>query len=313
MNNLPPDDEDLSDIDALYRRVAAADASVPDEKVRERVHAYAKQLALRTQFEATEKPAYSWHRPQRRPWRRPAAIGALAATLLAVFMWIPRTSPPSRAYAPPPQARVTATPRDDSPGDGSPVFADISPASPALADRDARAPAPARVAAADAAPRPPPVAVAQNPRTAAAATGKSADAAAAGALIGGMQTARTAAGAASRALDSSNAAAPSLSAPTAVGTGEVSGAALWRAAESGDLAALRGLRERHADLDVQDGAGRTAVMLATLHGHSQAVALLLDAGANPNIQDHSGESPLDAALAADESEIITALKRHGGR
>jgi hypothetical protein len=40
---------------------------------------------------------------------------------------------------------------------------------------------------------------------------------------------------------------------------------------------------------------------------------LLDYGADPNIADARGVSPLDAALAADESEIIVALKRHGAR
>ena len=54
-----------------------------------------------------------------------------------------------------------------------------------------------------------------------------------------------------------------------------------------------------------DAAGRTALMIATLHGRSQAVSVLLDYGADPNIADASGESPRDAALAADESEIIT--------
>ena len=92
-----------------------------------------------------------------------------------------------------------------------------------------------------------------------------------------------------------------------------SGPTLWRAAESGDLPALRGLHENHANLDATDADGRTALMIATLHGHSQAVSALLDYGADPNIADARGISPLDAALAADESEIIAALKRHGAR
>ena len=42
----------------------------------------------------------------------------------------------------------------------------------------------------------------------------------------------------------------------------------------------QGLHPDSADYD-----GRTALMLAAGHGHSQAVALLLAAGADPSLQD----------------------------
>ena len=104
-----------------------------------------------------------------------------------------------------------------------------------------------------------------------------------------------------------------MSATTTATLHDDTGAQLWRAAASGDLPALRELHEKQANLNAADAAGRTALMIATLHGHSEAVSVLLEFGADPNIADASGESPLDAALAADESEIITALKRHGAR
>jgi Ankyrin repeats (many copies) len=302
MNSLPPEDDDAIEVDALYRRASAASAGAPDHKVRERVLAHAHQLAMRSSHEALDKPDFSWQRPQR-AWRRPAAFGALAAALLAVFMWKhPITAPPPVAMQARPSAQVPVA--------GGPVFADIgteqAKAMPHAVAMPVRPAHPAIQAP------PPPTLVAGNMRQFAPADAvsapepqlaRAADAATARASAGGARVAGSA---------TTTASAVPLNAPTASPAG-TQGAELWRAAGEGDLATLRRLLEQHANLDLQDGEGRTALMIATLHGRSQAVSWLLEAGANPNLPDSSGESPLDAALAADESEIIAALKRHGGR
>ncbi|HXC10958.1 MAG TPA: ankyrin repeat domain-containing protein, partial [Steroidobacteraceae bacterium] len=90
-------------------------------------------------------------------------------------------------------------------------------------------------------------------------------------------------------------------------------AQLRRAAEIGDVGALRALLGQRAAVDARDAGGRTALMLATLRGRTEAVEALLSAGADPNAADAGGTTPLQAALAADQTDIAAALRRAGAR
>lgn len=92
-------------------------------------------------------------------------------------------------------------------------------------------------------------------------------------------------------------------------------AELRRAAEIGDLPALQVLiaKQPEIEIDARDPSGRTALMLATLHGQIQAVEMLLAHGADPNAADGRGTSPLQAAIAGDQPAIIAALRRAGAR
>ena len=90
-------------------------------------------------------------------------------------------------------------------------------------------------------------------------------------------------------------------------------AALREAAQSGDLPALQKLLADQSNIDARDARGRTALMLAVLHGRKQAVTTLLAAGADPNAADASGTTPLRAALAAAHSDIAAALEQSGAR
>jgi uncharacterized protein len=54
-------------------------------------------------------------------------------------------------------------------------------------------------------------------------------------------------------------------------------------------------------------------MLATLHGQGDAVDVLLSHGADPNIADAHGTTPLQAALAGNQAAIAAALQRAGAR
>jgi Ankyrin repeats (3 copies) len=308
MSNLPPDDEDFPEVDALYRRLSAADPSQPGAGVRQAVLTHATQLAARA-GETVNRPAYSWQRPLR-AWGRPAAFGALAAGILAAFMLGPRIA------TPPPVPAPVDTVAQDQPGT-PPVFADISsPSTQAAPSRAMAAPegrVPRDVLKREPAMQPPAEMAAHKDLT--ARVSQPAPARAATSDSASSERAKVS-GAAVAAAPAAVVSAPTSTNTTTAATARVPddrGIVLWRAAEEGDLAALRELHARHANLDAVDAAGRTALMIATLHGHSQAVAALLDYGADPNIADGSGESPLDAALAADESEIITALKRHGAR
>ena len=301
MNNLPPDEDD-AEVDALYRRMAAADPSEPGERVRQAVLAHATGQARQAADADVVRRAERWQR-HRRAWGRPTAFGALAAGILAAFMLGPRflTQPQvavpmatkERAAAAPPVLADLAT-APQTPAEVIEPDVKIRPESRPAPQRQPKVPASVaaattntEVAAAPAGPRP--------------ATGAS----------GQVNSARAAMDAAPAAL-----AGPAATVSPGVARAKLvddSGPALWRAAETGDLAVLRELHEKQVNLDAVDATGRTALLIATLHGHSQAVTALLEFGADPNIPDASGESPLDAALAADESEIIAALKRHGAR
>jgi ankyrin repeat protein len=86
-----------------------------------------------------------------------------------------------------------------------------------------------------------------------------------------------------------------------------------RAAETGDTQELTSLLGATNDIDARDDSGRTALMLATLHGRAGAVDVLLGHGADPNAADAHGMTPLQAAVAGDQHAIIRSLQRAGAR
>ncbi|KAL9610377.1 MAG: hypothetical protein Q9167_004917 [Letrouitia subvulpina] len=68
--------------------------------------------------------------------------------------------------------------------------------------------------------------------------------------------------------------------------------ALTWTAEVGTVEMLRVLLNHGADVDHQDRQGSSALHYAAANARSETVAMLLDAGANPNLTDMYGSSPL---------------------
>lgn len=52
-------------------------------------------------------------------------------------------------------------------------------------------------------------------------------------------------------------------------------------------------------------------MLAAYHGHASLVSLLLSHGANPNILNDRGQSPLAGAVFKNEKQVMEALLQGG--
>ncbi len=311
MSNLPTNEDEFAETDALYRRLSAEDPGRPDGKVRQAVLEHATLLTRRSQVRATDEYVYSWDRP-RRAWRRPSAFGALAASLLAVIIFGPRFG----AHPMPARSVPAAYER---PVSETPVYADIGNSKPmpmpmqapaSVAPEAVPQPAPPRERHGDA----PANAVAAAAASAGAGAPSRAEATDATQAIGGMSASRAMGAPAPMAAAAPAAKTSGVNVPTQSAAAAADyGPALRRAAEDADLPALRELHDKRVNLDSRDAQGRTALMLATLHGHSQAVSALLAYGADPNLADASGETPLDAALAADESEIIAELKHNGAR
>jgi uncharacterized protein len=93
---------------------------------------------------------------------------------------------------------------------------------------------------------------------------------------------------------------------TTCGASEPAGdAALYRAAERGDLEAVRDQLDGGASPDAIGERGRTAITAAAYGGHARVVRALLEAGANVNRQDETRANPL---LATGETGDVAVLR-----
>ncbi len=93
---------------------------------------------------------------------------------------------------------------------------------------------------------------------------------------------------------------------------ERTGIGLIDAAAFGDLDGLRALLETsELDLNARDARGRTALMAATYANQPAAVALLLDAGADVDLQDDVLNNPFLYSGAEGLMEILKLTHRAG--
>ncbi len=67
------------------------------------------------------------------------------------------------------------------------------------------------------------------------------------------------------------------------------------AAESGQTATTKLLADAGADLDTQDGKGRTPLHRATYEGHAEAAEVLLTVGADRGVLNANGKSAFEIA------------------
>jgi ankyrin repeat protein len=89
---------------------------------------------------------------------------------------------------------------------------------------------------------------------------------------------------------------------------------LHDAALAGNTAAIDVLLAHHADINAREtDSGDTPLYMAAAFGREDAARLLLEKGADPNIPDKNGATPLHATLATGDSKIAEAIRTHGGR
>ena len=91
---------------------------------------------------------------------------------------------------------------------------------------------------------------------------------------------------------------------------------LWSAASSGDLEGAKSAVEDGADVDYyvspfKDSVRMSVLQVAAMNGHTDVVALLLSRGANINIVDKSGDTPLNTALLHNKKAVIELLVANG--
>ncbi|MDP2034209.1 MAG: ankyrin repeat domain-containing protein [Polaromonas sp.] len=303
-----------------YREASAQDERRPSAQVREAVRAHAAMIsASKLASPAVSAPAANQSR-----WKISllASIALAGLTGLLVLQFdrgtpdeqetalgrpAPAVIPPQPASPPPAVADAKAA-RSEAPA--------ARPAAPAplpkAAVRPAR-PAPDVGVAAPAAASPPRPADPEPPaaqhapareRAAEAARDQASEKALAPAAPQAM--ARSAAAPALRmpapapAQESLSAQAPRSAAALA--------AALHQAARAGQLPDVEALLQQGAAINAPDGAGRTALMLAVIQGHSELVRRLLALGANPALVDREGLDALAHARRLGRDDIARLIE-----
>ncbi|MGO9513526.1 MAG: ankyrin repeat domain-containing protein [Steroidobacteraceae bacterium] len=317
MNDIPPSRDPPDDLDERYRRASSVDPSRPSESVRRAVLQHAAQLAAQRAPKKDFRTAgkLGARRAAHQAWWRPAIFGTFAAAALAGLLITPHYLTPSAPpAAAPPRTEVPQPTGAAEPSRMSSIGPPLRPNVSAETSRTELQAKP-RVFAGNPAPQNMKSYTPPNESRAGAAAAPGEEAAAAAGAQNALARARGTAG----ARDSAGAglretAAPPAGAPMAQAARPTDpAAALRQAAESGDVAGLQSLLGQQVDIDARDSGGRTALMLATLHGQGSAVDTLLAHGADPNAADAQGTTPLQAALDGQQPAIAAALRRAGAR
>ncbi len=82
-------------------------------------------------------------------------------------------------------------------------------------------------------------------------------------------------------------------------------------ARSGETSALQEAYERGYPLDIQDGDGNTALMLAAYNGQVETLRMLITRGADVNLRNNRDQSPIAGAIFKGEEEVVEILRQAG--
>ena len=102
-----------------------------------------------------------------------------------------------------------------------------------------------------------------------------------------------------------------------VGCGESSSELLIQSVREGNIEAVKQHLAAGADVNVKDARGMTPLHLATSNGQKEIVEPLIAAGADVNAKMNNGMTPLDVTSVippnSNKTEIIDLLRKHGGK
>jgi len=103
----------------------------------------------------------------------------------------------------------------------------------------------------------------------------------------------------------------SLALAVAPASSEEMAQALMRAALIGHTAAVHALLDGGADVNVIDPNGWTPLMEAAFAGHAETIGALLARGADVNMKDRAGWTPLMEAASKGHAEAVMILLANG--
>lgn len=86
---------------------------------------------------------------------------------------------------------------------------------------------------------------------------------------------------------------------------------VFDAARAGDATTLAAYLDAGVPVNLTNGTGDTLVMLASYHGHVDAVQVLVDRGADVDRLNDRGQSPLAGAVFKGEEAVVRALTAAG--
>ena len=304
-----PDDND--ELIRRYREASAQDERRPSAQVRDAVRAHAEMIRASRAAGPAPSPAAAANQSR---WK----VSLLASIALAgltglLVLQFDRGTPDEQETA---LGRPASPAVPAAPALPSPEVADAAVARSEAPAPRAAAPAPARQAAVPparpaAAPAPPPLPPTVQ-QDAAPSRERPVDTAR------DQASEKAVAPAAPQAMARS-AAAPVLRMPAPAAQQEnlagqaprsaaALAAALHQAARAGQLAEVEALLQQGASLNAPDGAGRTALVLAVIHGHSELVRRLLALGANPALTDREGLDALQHARRLGREDMVRLLE-----
>ncbi|KAJ5638686.1 hypothetical protein N7528_001076 [Penicillium herquei] len=87
--------------------------------------------------------------------------------------------------------------------------------------------------------------------------------------------------------------------------------AFFTLVKNGAIDSLRNDLDKGAMVNAHDSEGQTALIIATLYGHEEVVALLLDYKAKTELKNRNGETALFVAVTKGHENIIKLLLLHG--
>ena len=87
---------------------------------------------------------------------------------------------------------------------------------------------------------------------------------------------------------------------------------LHKACDKGNIEAVKQFLADGADVNVKDKDGGTPLSYAAFEGHKEIVELLIAKGADLSAKSW-GETPLDSAIRIGQTETADLLRKHGGK